>query len=60
MFTINKDFVDGSSQGAGALLWPWMLLDGDVSSGLVFARDDKVQALGNIDGLVASVIAIYR
>jgi uncharacterized protein YigE (DUF2233 family) len=34
-------------------------LDGDVSSGIVFARDDSLQTVGNVDGLVASAIAIY-
>jgi uncharacterized protein YigE (DUF2233 family) len=35
-------------------------LDGDVSSGLVLARDEKLTTLGNVDGLVASAIAIYK
>jgi hypothetical protein len=35
-------------------------LDGDVSSGLVFASHGKLQTLGNVDGLVASAIAIYQ
>ena len=53
-------FLYGSDQGLGVL--SAMNLDGDASSGLIFARSEglKESIVGSVDGLVASAIAIRK